>query len=67
MIDNDKKMAGAKVLALGVTFKEDGPDMRNTRVFDIIEELKSFGCNIDVYDPWVDPSEQKKRDIYGII
>jgi UDP-N-acetyl-D-galactosamine dehydrogenase len=67
MIDNDKKIKGAKVLVLGVTFKEDCPDMRNTRVVDIIEELKSFGCNIDVYDPWVNPSEHKKSYIHGII
>jgi UDP-N-acetyl-D-galactosamine dehydrogenase len=52
---------------LGVTFKEDCPDMRNTKVVDIIEELKSYGCNIDVYDPWVDANEEKQHYSHGII
>jgi len=41
--------------------------MRNTKVVDIIEELKSYGCNIDVYDPWVDPTEEKQHYKHGII
>jgi UDP-N-acetyl-D-galactosamine dehydrogenase len=52
---------------LGVTFKEDCPDMCNTKVVDIIDELKDFGVNIDVYDPWVDPEEEKKWYTHGII
>jgi len=67
MIDNDKRIKGAKVLILGVTFKEDCPDMRNTKVVDIIEELKTYGCNVDVYDPWVSPNEHKKNYNHGII
>ena len=67
MIANDKKIKRASVLILGVTFKEDCPDMRNTKVVDIIEELKSFGCDVDVYDPWVDPQENKKSYSHGII
>ena len=67
MIGNDKKVKGAKVLVLGVTFKEDCPDMRNTKVIDIIEELKSYNCNVDVYDPWVDPEEEKQHYKHGII
>ncbi len=67
MIDNDKKIKGAKVLVLGVTFKEDCPDMRNTKVVDIIEELKLFGCSVDIYDPWVDPSDDKKSYSHGLI
>ena len=67
MIDSDKKIKGAKVLILGVTFKEDCPDMRNTKVVDIIEELKTYGCNVDVYDPWVNANEQKKSYNHGII
>ena len=67
MIANDKKIKGASVLMLGVTFKEDCPDMRNTKVIDIIEELKSFGCDVDVYDPCVDPQENKKSYSHGII
>lgn len=61
MIEHDKKIKNAKILVLGVTFKENCPDMRNTKVLDIIDELKEFGCCIDVYDPWVDPSEEKKH------
>ena len=67
MIQHDKKVKGAKVLVLGVTFKENCPDMRNTKVVDIIEELKSYNCNVDVYDPWVDPSEEKQHYKHGII
>ncbi len=57
MIANDKKIKDSNVLVLGVTFKEDCPDMRNTKVVDIIEELKTYGCNVDIYDPWVNPEE----------
>jgi UDP-N-acetyl-D-galactosamine dehydrogenase len=67
MIENDKKIKGSNILILGVTFKEDCPDMRNTKVVDIIEELKSYGCNVDVYDPWVDPNEEKRNYSHGII
>ncbi|MDA8581904.1 nucleotide sugar dehydrogenase [Schleiferiaceae bacterium] len=67
MISNDKKIKGSSVLILGVTFKEDCPDMRNTKVVDIIEELKTYGCNVDVYDPWVDPKEEKRKYIHGLI
>ena len=44
---------GAKVLVLGLTFKEDCPDLRNSKVVDILKELKEFNCSVDVYDPWV--------------
>ncbi len=47
----------SKVLVMGLTFKEDCPDLRNTRVIDIIEELKDYGAEVDVYDPWVDKQE----------
>lgn len=67
MIANDKKIKESNILVLGVTFKEDCPDMRNTKVTDIIEELKTYGCNVDVYDPWVDPEEEKKSYSHGII
>ncbi len=67
MIQNDKKVKNAKVLILGVTFKEDCPDMRNTKVVDIISELKTYNCNVDVYDPWVDPGEEKQHYTHGII
>ena len=67
MIKNDVKVKNADVLMLGVTFKEDCPDMRNTKVVDIIEELKEYDINVDVYDPWVDPNEKKKNYHHGII
>jgi UDP-N-acetyl-D-galactosamine dehydrogenase len=49
---------------MGLTFKENCPDLRNTRVVDIIEELTSYGANIEVYDPWADPDEA--RAYYGV-
>ncbi|AZJ32476.1 UDP-N-acetyl-D-galactosamine dehydrogenase [Tenacibaculum mesophilum] len=67
MIANDKKINKSDVLILGVTFKEDCPDMRNTKVVDIIEELKTFGCNVDVYDPWVDPNGDYSSYKHGVI
>ena len=54
MINVGKVIKDSNVLILGLTFKEDCPDIRNTRVLDIIKELKDFGANIDVYDPWID-------------
>ena len=47
----------AKVLIMGLTFKENCPDLRNTQVVDLIKEFESFNCNVDVYDPWVDKDE----------
>jgi len=67
MIDHDQRIKNSNILILGVTFKEDCPDMRNTKVVDIIEELKAYGCNIDVYDPWVDPEEEKQHYTHGLI
>ncbi|MDO9056578.1 MAG: Vi polysaccharide biosynthesis UDP-N-acetylglucosamine C-6 dehydrogenase TviB [Sulfuricurvum sp.] len=57
MIKKGHKIEGSKVLILGITFKENCPDIRNSRVIDVISELKEFGCNIDVYDPWADAAE----------
>ena len=57
-------IAGAKVLIMGLTFKENCPDLRNTRVVDMVDELNQYGANIDVYDPWVDKSEAEHE--YGI-
>lgn len=50
---------GAHVLIMGLTFKENCPDIRNTKVVDIMEELQEYGVNVDVYDPWVDAEEAK--------
>ena len=67
MIKHDKKIKSANILVLGVTFKENCPDIRNTKVVDIIEELKTYGCNVDVYDPWVDRTEPKQHYKHGLI
>ena len=57
MIRKGHKVEGARVLVLGITFKENCPDIRNSRVIDVIRELADFGCAVDVYDPWVDAEE----------
>jgi UDP-N-acetyl-D-glucosamine/UDP-N-acetyl-D-galactosamine dehydrogenase len=67
MVKSGKTIKGSNVLILGITFKEDCPDMRNTKVIDIIEELKSFSVNVDVYDPWVDHAEVSKWYKHGVI
>ncbi len=64
MMRKDLKVIDSKVLILGFTFKEDCPDVRNTRVIDIFTELKSFDMEVDVYDPWANPAEVKQE--YGI-
>jgi len=55
---------GARVLVMGLTFKENCPDLRNTRVVDVISELSEYGVDVDVHDPWVDADEAKRE--YGI-
>jgi UDP-N-acetyl-D-galactosamine dehydrogenase len=57
MIKKSIKIEGAKVLVMGLTFKENCPDLRNTRVVDLVAELGDYNCTIDVYDPWVDKTE----------
>lgn len=57
MIKKEYKVFNSNVLVLGITFKENCPDIRNSKVIDIISELKTYGCNIDVYDPWADKDE----------
>ena len=49
----------ANVLIMGLTFKENCPDLRNTRVVDLVDEFKAFNCNVDIYDPWVSKEESK--------
>ncbi|RAZ55319.1 nucleotide sugar dehydrogenase [Campylobacter hyointestinalis] len=61
MIKKGFTIVGSNVLILGITFKENCPDIRNSRVIDIINELKDFGCNIDVYDPWADKVDVKRE------
>lgn len=59
MMRKDLKVLNSKVLILGFTFKENCPDVRNTRVIDIYNELRSFDMEVDVYDPWANPAEVK--------
>ena len=64
MIKKGKKIEGANILILGITFKENVPDIRNSKVIDIIKELKDFGCKVNVFDPIADKEEIKSE--YGI-
>ena len=64
MIKRGVLINSARVLVLGLTFKENCPDIRNSRVIDVIEELSDFGCRVDVYDPWADEAEVKRE--YGL-
>ena len=57
MIKKHLQIAGGKVLILGLTFKENCPDLRNTRVVDIVKEFRSYDTEVDVYDPWISPTE----------
>jgi len=55
---------GARVLVMGLAFKENCPDLRNTRIVDIVRELAEYNVSVDVYDPWIDPAESVHE--YGI-
>ena len=57
MTEKSIPMVDASILIMGLTFKENCPDIRNTRIVDLVEEFESFNCNVDVYDPWVDKNE----------
>ena len=59
MLKRKLPVNGANVLVMGLTFKENCPDVRNTKVVDILSELAEFDINVDVYDPWVNPEEAK--------
>ena len=58
------QVVDSNILVMGLTFKEDCPDIRNTRVVDVVQELSGFQCNIEVYDPWIDKEESIRE--YGI-
>ena len=64
MQQRDLRTAGGKVLILGLAFKENCPDLRNTRVVDIIQELRAYNVEVDVHDPWVSPAQAQHE--YGI-
>jgi UDP-N-acetyl-D-galactosamine dehydrogenase len=57
MIQKDIKIKGAEILLLGITFKENCPDVRNTKVVDVISALKQYGVNVTIYDPWANEKE----------
>ena len=52
---------GANILIMGLTFKENCPDLRNTRVVDLVKEFESFNCNLDVFDPWARQEEAERE------
>lgn len=64
MVQNDIAVKGSKTLLLGFTFKENCPDYRNTRVIDIYKDLKDFGLNVEIYDPWISVEDVKRE--YGV-
>lgn len=64
MIKRNIAVNGANILVMGLTFKENCPDVRNTKIVDILTELAEFNTNVDVYDPWVNPKEAKHE--YGV-
>jgi UDP-N-acetyl-D-glucosamine/UDP-N-acetyl-D-galactosamine dehydrogenase len=64
MIKKGHTIKESKVLVLGITFKENCPDIRNSKVIDVIRELEDFGCQVDVYDPWADTEEVQRE--YGL-
>ncbi|MBF0420157.1 MAG: Vi polysaccharide biosynthesis UDP-N-acetylglucosamine C-6 dehydrogenase TviB [Magnetococcales bacterium] len=64
MIKRRIQIEGSRVLVMGLTFKENCPDLRNTRVVDIVSELRDYNCELDIYDPWVSVTEAQHE--YGI-
>ncbi len=64
MIRKGHRVRNSRVLVLGITFKENCPDIRNSRVIDVVRELQEFGCTVSVHDPWADPDEVRRE--YGL-
>src|SRR6056297_3884327 len=64
MLQNDQKVKGSNILVLGITFKENCPDVRNTKVVDVIKNLREFGTNVTIYDPLANPEEVEHE--YGL-
>ena len=64
MLRKNKPVLGSKVLVLGLTFKENCPDLRNTKVVDIVKALRAYNTEVDVYDPWIDVDEAQHE--YGL-
>ncbi|MDO5971114.1 nucleotide sugar dehydrogenase [Flavivirga aquimarina] len=61
MVQNDIRIKESKILVLGITFKENCPDVRNTKAVDVINQLKSYGTQVTIYDPWANPKEVKNE------
>ena len=61
------QISSAKILIMGLTFKENCPDLRNTRVIDVITELNDYGCEADVYDPWVNSIDARDEHNFEIL
>ncbi len=59
MLKRHIEIEGARILVLGLTFKENCPDLRNTRVVDLVRELEDYGISVDVHDPWADPAQAR--------
>jgi UDP-N-acetyl-D-galactosamine dehydrogenase len=64
MIQRQILVKGARVLMMGLTFKENCPDVRNTKIVDVVRELQKYGCKVDVFDPWADLDETEHE--YGL-
>ncbi|MEM1199521.1 MAG: UDP binding domain-containing protein, partial [Pseudomonadota bacterium] len=64
MLKRRIQVEGARVLVLGLTFKENCPDLRNTRLVDVVRELRDYGIQVDVHDPWPNPDEARHE--YGL-
>lgn len=64
MLKRDLKVKNANILVLGITFKENCPDVRNTKVVDVVRELKAYETQVDIYDPWANPDEVQQE--YGL-
>ena len=67
MLKNDLQIRGAKALILGITFKENCPDIRNSKVIDVHNELVSYGLDVDVYDPWASNEEVQHEFSIGLV
>jgi UDP-N-acetyl-D-galactosamine dehydrogenase len=64
MVKSGASLPKSRILVLGITFKENCPDVRNTRVVDVVHELKAYGAAVDIYDPWADAAVVKHE--YGL-
>jgi len=64
MIKKGIQVTGSKIAVMGITFKENCPDVRNTKVIDIIRHLQSYNIQVDIHDPWADPHEVEEE--YGV-